>query len=227
MKNLSKALFSVLLIGGILAGCSSNEQSSAPEEKQEDPKPSNQKSKNEPGKDENGNYVLEEVGQVVKDDQGTAELLKIKKVNETVDINPIKVTIKNIKLIKSTNMQQYMAEDISDNLGRKIDPKKGLTYVQIQYTAENTSDKNIGWYDILNIVTDKGEQIDAQPHHFIYDDADSNDEFIGKVKKDYTDGYVLKDGDINKVKIIFGYSEDRNNNYNELTGEQTVEYGLN
>ena len=227
MKKVSKVLFSVLLIGGILAGCSSNEQSSAPEEKQEDPKPSNQKSKNEPRKDENGNYVLEEVGQVVKDDQGTAELLKIKKVNETVDINPIKVTIKNIKLIKLTNMQQYMADDISTNLGRKIDPKKGLTYVQIQYTAENTSDKNIGWYDILNIVTDKGEQIDAQPHDFIYDDADSNDEFIGKVKKDYTDGYVLKDGDINKLKIIFGYSEDRNDNYNELTGEQTVEYELN
>ncbi|MBZ6485101.1 hypothetical protein [Priestia aryabhattai] len=79
MKRVSKVLFSVVLIGGILAGCSSNEQSSAPEEKQEDPKPSNQKSKNEPRKDENGNYILEEVGQVVKDDQGTAELLKIKK----------------------------------------------------------------------------------------------------------------------------------------------------
>lgn len=226
MKKVSKVLFSGLLIGGILAGCSSNEQSSAPEEKQEDPKPSNQKSKNEPRRDENGNYVLEKVGQVVKDDQGTAELLKIRKVNETVDISPIKVTIKNIKLIKLTNMQHYMAEDISTNLGRKIDPKKGMTYVQVQYTAENTIDKNIGWYDILNVVTDKGEQIDAQPHDFIYDDADSNDEFIGKVKKDYTDGYVLKDGDINKVKLIFGYSEDRDNNYNELTGEQAVEYQL-
>lgn len=223
----AKVLLSSLLIGGLLAGCNSNESSSAPEEKQEAPKASDQKDKNKPKKDEEGNYVLEKVGQKVTDDTATAELLKIKKVNETVDISPIKVTVKDIKLIKLTNIDKSLAEDISISSEKKIDPKKGFTYVQVQYSASNTSDKNIGWYGLQNLVTDKGEQIEAQSVDFILDDADGNDEFIGKVNKDFVGGYVLKNPDINHVKLVFDYTVDNDNDYNEITGEQTVEYDLN
>jgi hypothetical protein len=223
MNKFSKILLSGVVVGGLLTGCSSNEEAST--EKTEETKPAKQEDLiKKPKKDENGNFILEEVGQKAKSEQATAELLKIKKVNETVDIAPLKVTVKDIKVIKLTDINSDMAEMIGFNTDTQVDPKKGFTYVQISYDAENTEEKNIDWYDLMNVVTDKGEQIDGQLKDFIIDDSDSDSQFLGKVKKEFTDGFILKDGDINKVKLVFGYTQDIDNEYAEITPQQTVEY---
>ncbi|MCA1202036.1 hypothetical protein ABEP17_12940 [Priestia flexa] len=226
MSKFFKVLTSSLVVGVLLAGCGSNSDSSnGAEETKEEPKAAEQKPlKNDvpkPEKDESGNYILNVPGQKVKDDGATAELLKIKEVNETVDISPLKVTIEDIKVIKLTDLDEEFAEGLEWMSDTKINPEE-TSYVQVNYTAENTSDSNIEWYDIMNVVTDKGEQIDGQLKDFISDDGDSDSQFIGKVKKEYTDGFVVKNEDINSVKLVFGYTEDED--YNEITPEQTVEY---
>lgn len=226
MSKFLKILTSSLIVGGLLAGCGSNSDSSnSAAEIKEEPKASEQQPlKNnvpKPEKDESGNYILKVPGQKVKEDGATAELLKIKKVNETVDISPLKVTIEDIKVIKLTDLDEEFAEGLEWMADTKINPEE-TSYVQVNYTAENTSDSNIEWYDIMNVVTDKGEQIDGQLKDFISGDGDSDSQFIGKVKKEYTDGFVLKNEDINSVKLVFGYTEDED--YNEITPEQTVEY---
>lgn len=131
------------------------------------------------------------------------------------------MTIEDIKVIKLTDLDEEFAEGLEWMADTKINPEE-TSYVQVNYTAENTSDSNIEWYDIMNVVTDKGEQIDGQLKDFISDDGDSDSQFIGKVKKEYTDGFVVKNEDINSVKLVFGYTEDED--YNEITPEQTVEY---
>jgi hypothetical protein len=219
-KVLSTAALSVAL----LTGCGSSEETSGTKE---EPKQSEQKPKNEPSKpktDENGKTELTEVGQKVKRDAATAELMKIKQVNETVDVAPLKIVVKDVKVIKLTDVSDEFAENVSyltDIPAEQLN--KGFSYVQVQYSAENTSDKNIEWYDLMNVITDKGEQIDGQVKDFIYDDAEGESEFIGKVKKDYQDSFVIKNEDINKVKLVFGYTTDVST-YEEITPEQTVEY---
>ncbi|UAL54411.1 hypothetical protein LIT32_11730 [Bacillus sp. CMF21] len=61
------------------------------------------------------------------------------------------------------------------------------------FNAENTTEGNVEWYDLMNVVTDKGEQIDGQIKDFFFDDSKTDSVFIGKVKKDYQDGFIIKD----------------------------------
>ncbi|CAK6472601.1 hypothetical protein BFRIG_01843 [Peribacillus frigoritolerans] len=220
----------ILSTGLILSGCGgSDETTSVSEEKaKEEPKIAEQKEvKNEipkPEKDEAGNTILDVVGQKAESPEVTAELIKIKEVNETLDIAPLTVKVKNIKLLKLSNMTEDYKEGLklaadTDTIGDEV------TYLQIAYEAENKEEKNIEWYDLMNVVTDKGEQIDAQMKDFITDDSELDSEFLGKVKKEYTDGLILKNGDINKVKLIFGYTTD-STSYEDITPEQQVEYSF-
>ena len=226
--KLQKVLFSGLLVAGLMAGCSSAEDVSGSNQSKEEAKPAAQENKNKDiKKDEEGNFILEEVGQVVEADGHKAELMKIREVNETVDIKPLKVTVQDIKVIKMSDISEESLVDFSYMTGEEEAAiKDGFSYIQVKYTAENTVDQNIEWYDLMNIVTDKGQQIDAQMDDFIHADEDVSSEFIGKVKKEFTDGYMLKDADINKVKLIFGYTMNADN-YEDITPEQTVEYELN
>lgn len=225
MSKFAKLLATGLLAGGILAGCSSEETGTTDEPKEE-PKAAEQKAKNasEPKKDEAGNTILEEPGQAAESDHFNAELLKIAKVNETVDVAPLKITVNDIKLIKLTDVDPTFAEEVAWSMdGDAAVLEKGFSYLQITYSAENTEEQNIEWYDLMNIITDKGEQIDGQLKDFYVDDADMDSEFIGKVKKDFTDTFVVKDEDISKVKLVFGNTMNADT-YDDITGEQTVEY---
>lgn len=226
MFKFSKLVVAGVLVGGLLAGCGAAEESSSGSSSQEEAKPSDQKDKkvSEPKKDDAGNTILDEVGQTAKSEAGKAELMKIKKVNETVDIAPLKVTVQDIKVIKLSDVDPTFAEDLALMMDGEAELlKKGFSYIQVKYTAENTAEQNVEWYDLMNVITDKGEQIDGQMKDFLVNDADMSSEFIGKVKKEFTDGFVVKDGDISKVKLVFGYTMNADT-YEDITGEQTVEY---
>ncbi|UOE58136.1 hypothetical protein [Cytobacillus oceanisediminis] len=228
MQKFSKFLVSALLAGTFLTGCGGAEESTTGSEPQEEPKPAEQKDKkvSKPKKDEAGNTILDEVGQTHESEAGKAELMKIKKINETVDIAPLKVTVQDIKVIKLSDVDPTFAEDLALQMDGEAELlKKGFSYVQVKYTAENTADQNVEWYDLMNVITDKGEQIDGQLKDFLIDDADLDSEFIGKVKKEYVDSFVLKDGDISKAKLVFGNTMNADT-YEDITGEQTVEYTL-
>jgi hypothetical protein len=215
-----------LAFGLSLVACGSGSQeTSNSDKKTEETNPAEQKDvKNEPKKDEKGNYVLEEIGQKATTDAGTAELLKIKKVNETIDIAPLKVTLKDIKLIKLTDISEEMKDGLS-LFDITVNDDQPLYYVQVQFDAENTEEKNIEWYDLMNVVTDKGEQIDGQLKDFIVDDSEMDSVFLGKVKKEYVDGFVINDPEISKIKLIFGSSID-SDSFEDITDKQQVEYSL-
>jgi len=72
-------------------------------------------------------------------------------------------------------------------------------------------------------VTDKGQQIDAISNDFVYTEADGDSIFLGKVKKEFVDAFIVKDEDISKLKFIFGASMD-GDSYEDITPEQQVEY---
>ncbi|MGP1909944.1 hypothetical protein ACTSEZ_17365 [Metabacillus sp. JX24] len=231
MFKLGKVAVSGLFVVGLLAGCGDTEQSSGSSEKTEEAKPADQKplkeeKPSEPKKDESGNTELLEVGQKAESDAAKAELLKIKQVNETIDIAPLKVTVKDVKVIKLTDLDPAFVEDlVFQTQSNTTDIENGFSYIQVQYTAENTSEGNVDWYDLMNVVTDKGEQIDGQIKDMFFDDSEMDSVFIGKVKKDFQDGFIVKDAEIGKVKLVFGNTMNADT-YEDITGQQTVEYTL-
>ncbi|MBH0161800.1 hypothetical protein [Fictibacillus sp. 26RED30] len=218
-------LGSFALVSSLLIGCGSAEETSGSSDTKKEAKEAEQKEvSNNVKKDKDGNYILDTVGQKVETSGATAELLKIKEINETIEIAPIKVTINDVKVIKVTEVSNEFAVDVS--LGSMVDSdvlEKGFSYVQVSFTAENTEEKNVEWYELMKVVTDKGEQVDAQMVDFLVDDSETDSVFYGKVKKEYKDGFIIKNDDINKVKFIFSSSMDADS-YEDITPEQQVEY---
>ena len=223
-----KKFLVLALVSIFLTACGNNDKGTVASKPKEEPKQAEQKEvKNEstePKKDEKGQTVFTEAGQKGKVEGGTLELLKIKNVNEVVDIAPLKVTVTDLKLFKMTEMDadfKTTMESYNDDtpLGDE------LVYIQIQYTVENTEEKNIDWNGLTNIVTDKGQQVDAILNDFLITDADTDSKFLGKVKKDFADGYVIKDSDISKLKLIWGSSMDADT-YQDITPNQQVEYSF-
>lgn len=221
MTGFSKFLANGLLVSVILAGCS--EEIERPKE---EPKAAAQTDKNvsDPKKDEVGNTILEEPGQKAVSEAGTAELLKIKKVNETVEVSPLLITIEDIKVIELSAVDPIFAEELAISTDGEAEfLKKGFSYVQIKYHVENTVDENIEWYDLVHVVTDKGQQIDGIMKDFFVDDADLESEYIGKVKKEYIDAFVLENSDISEVKLVFDETFHAGT-FESITGQQIVEY---
>jgi hypothetical protein len=221
---MKKVLIGILALG-LLAGCSSNNaaSSTSQKKKQDPPKQAEQKKVENTKKDQDGNIILDTVGQVAKSDQATAELIKIKEVNQTLNVAPIKVTITNLKIIKLTNISDAMKKSI-EALYDKPEITEPVYYIQLRYTAENTSDKNISWNGIHRIVTDKGEQLDPNLN-FLSTKFDH--EFFGKITQEDQFGLMLSPDkwDISNVKLIFNESND-DSTYETITPQQQVEYSF-
>lgn len=222
-KSILKTLGLIVLAGGVLTACSEEKAST---EKKEEATPAEQKEvSNKPKEDENGNVTLTEVGQSTKGDDGTkAELMKIKTVNQTVDISPVKLTVKDMKVIQLSNIgSDYNELLIQYTNGKKL-PKK-LNYIQIQYTAENTEEKNIGWNGIDKIVTNTGEQLDAANSDFIWEENGFDGTFYGKTKHEGIVG-ILTDSnpkDLQSLKFIISSSFDPDS-YEDITIPQQTEF---
>lgn len=222
--KMKKAWIGVLALG-LLVGCSSNNTSAgtSQKEKQSSPKPAAQKTveNSQPQKDKDGNTVLTQVGQKINTSQGTIELMKIKQVNQLLNIAPIKVTINDLKIFKVTNLSDDFKKYI-ETLYQKQEVTEPVYYLQLSYTAENTSDKNISWNGIHAVVTDKGEQLDPNQNLI---SSNFNHEFFGKVTQKDQFGLLLSPDkwDISNVKLIFNESDD-DSTYQTITPEQQVEY---
>ncbi|WP_310877105.1 hypothetical protein [Priestia megaterium] len=219
MKKLLMVLASASLLALAACGGAEESQETSGKAQQEEKKPTKAEQKevsNKPEKDEDGNMVFTKVGQKAKTPDGTIELLKIKDVNQTVNVAPLTVTVDKIKLFKVTNP----SADFVDTIDMQADEKVGdsFTYMQVTYAAENPEEKNIQWYSINKLVLSNGQQIDGISKDFIYDDADEDDVFYGKVKKDYVDAFVVKDENIDNVKLIFAETLD-DDSYDTITPE--------
>ncbi|MED3924359.1 hypothetical protein P4594_04635 [Priestia megaterium] len=222
-KPTLKALGLLVLAGGILTACSEEKAST---DKKEDATPAEQKDvSNKPKEDENGNVTLTEVGQSTKDNDGTkAELMKIKTVNQTVDIAPVKLIIKDMKVIQLSNIGSDWKELLIQYTNGKKLPEK-INYIQVQYTAENTEEKNIGWNGIDKIVTNTGEQLDAANSDIIWEENGFDGTFYGKTKHDGVIGVLTKSNpeDLKSLKLIISSSFNPDS-YEDITIPQQTEF---
>jgi hypothetical protein len=185
------------------------------EEKQEDGVP-------EPKENEHGDKVLEVPGQKVKDGNGTVELKKIKQANESVDIAPIKVTVNNLKLLHISDVTDGLRELIA--LYPEEEVGDDVQILQVAYDVENTQERNVDFYGLNTVVTDKGQQIDAISEDIFHDDEEDSN-YFGKVSKQRVEWFLIRDEDISNVKLIFAETSDLDS-YETITDKKQVEYTL-
>lgn len=228
---MNKSLLSMLLFAGlILSGCGDDQTATKEAEvtKAEQKEVSNKEQSeevSEPVKDENGRVLLTEVGQTAKEADGTkAELLKIKEVNASVEVSPITIVVKDMKVIQLTNIHPDNTDYLLQFMNASELPES-LNYIQINYTAENTSDKNIGWNGFDTIVTNTGEQLDASGNDFIWEENGFESTFYGKTKHEGTIGVFTTSNidELTSLKFIISSSYDEDT-YEDITPEQQAQF---
>lgn len=120
-----------LAVSVVLSACGSDTEKTTSDKEEEKSTAAEQKEvNNKPTENEYGNLVFTKVGQKSDVDGGTIELLKIKDINETVEIAPLKVTIKDIKLFKMTNLDEQFKTDLTFYSETATSINDEFTYVQ-------------------------------------------------------------------------------------------------
>jgi len=171
---------------------------------------------------------ITKVGQKAETKDGMLELLKMKEINKTIDVSPLAVTIKDMRLFKMTNVTQHHIDILKVDSRAADEIEDEYVYVQVRYDVENKEDKNIAWDGLKHVVTDKGQQVDRLQNDIIYTESDSLAPFAGKVTKEFDDGFILKledAEDISKIKFVFAPSMD-GDTYEDITPQQDVEYSF-
>lgn len=204
MKRYLFILLSITLIGLLACGeereheTSNNDEPEIEEVEKDEPKEDPEKPEE---KEDDG--LLTKVGQKSKANGMTAELISIKEVNETVDLDPIKLTVDDIKVIRISDIKD---KDARNYLGFYTD-KDEFDTIQIMYSIENTSDEKIEFYTPIEyLVLNTGEQLDVSFNDYI-GDINNGGEFYGKVTKNTGISVIMHDSkaeDIESIKLIFG-----------------------
>lgn len=224
-KIWSKALAG-MIVTGLLGGCNSNDTSNDEPDKEKvtqtttgaESQSSKDTSKEnsvsvsagENKKDFVKDGLLTKPGEWTVEEDGTkVTLIKIIEPNKKIDINPIKLKIKDIKLLERTNIQDGNYKNYAEYLYDKPIGDK-LNVIQIQYEIENTEDKDVSFLAFDKITTNTKQQIDGSLS--LINNPDPR-EYMGKIE---AEGVVVsayfKDNfdDLNELNILTGDVYDTN-----------------
>ncbi|QNP15606.1 hypothetical protein H9S87_13870 [Bacillus pumilus] len=192
-----KLLFLVIFCLAFLGGCGNNNSAGTEEketeEKQETPK-----------QEDFTEGLMTKVGQKKKGEDGEIyNLKKIKVVDQTTDIDPLSVTIHDIKILSITNISNDLLESYQEGIKLKL--KDPINYIQIYYSAENKGKVDLLWPQISHVILNTKEQVNAKENGII--DSGEWDLFSG-AKKDITQGIPIESDpkDIKEITFVFDSS---------------------
>lgn len=162
---------------------------------------------------------------------GTGELKKITSVNADIDYKPIKIRIKDVKIIYIDELGQGVKSSlamVAQMFGQKVsekdkEKKVSLNAIEVEYEVENTSEKNINFGLLQAITLNTGEQVDTTISINEPSGNDLSSDFFGRVKFDGKVTYKInsKPEDIKSAKLIFGAVVD-NDTMNTLNEGKTL-----
>lgn len=183
--------------------------------------------KNNQETQESGYKILTKVGDKINNPHpgvGSAELVGIKEINETIDLDPIRLTIINIKFIHMEDVNN--AAELFWN--EKLANKTSFDYVQILYEIENTQEINVSLnYPITAIVLDTGEQIDSFESDIALD-PNFGKTMYGKSKNQSHVALIMESNPekVSEIKVVTGeiYHADT---YDTLAKEQSFVFEMN
>ncbi|MFS0890307.1 DUF4352 domain-containing protein [Peribacillus frigoritolerans] len=136
---------------------------------------------------------LNQIGQNVSDAKGELTLKAYKKVNETLNVGPIEVNIKEMKVMHAT--PDYSMIDFFHGYTHDED----FDIVKVNVEIKNNSDKKIKFSPVAFLETDRGE-------HLIWEDEIYLEELTGEIEgngsKSGNTGFILNDGNIKNISVM-------------------------
>ncbi len=155
------------------------------------------------------------------------EILSTIAENLDYDVNPIKVKINEVNFKKASNVPEQEINHISFYSDKEVGDE--FNYLYVSYNAENTSEEDISFGGIREVVLfaeGKQEVIESHEDFIDYDEGHDGD-YYGKVNKDGEAGFIFETdpNKVEKVRIVIDGSMN-SETYDTLTGEQTVEFDL-
>ncbi|MCU6601629.1 DUF4352 domain-containing protein [Peribacillus frigoritolerans] len=136
---------------------------------------------------------LNQIGQNVSDAKGELTLKAYKKVNETLNVGPIEVNIKEMKVMHAT--PDYSMIDFFHGYTHDED----FDIVKVNVEIKNNSDKKIKFSPVAFLETDRGE-------HLTWEDEIYLEELTGEIEgngsKSGNIGFILNDGNIKSISVM-------------------------
>ncbi|MGG1960784.1 hypothetical protein ABFY43_06555 [Bacillus pumilus] len=196
MINNKRLVFLFIICLIFLSACS-NKNTATTEE-------SNKDKKKETKQEEYVDGPLTKVGQKKEGEDGQLyELKKIKVVDQTTDLNPLTVTIQDVKILSITNISNDLLESYQDGIKLKL--KDPINYIQISYTAENKGKIDLLWPQISHIILNTKEQVNVKENNIVK--SGEWDLFAG-AKKNITQGIIFESNpkDIKEITFVLNDS---------------------
>ncbi|MGX2958261.1 hypothetical protein JNUCC23_03105 [Peribacillus sp. JNUCC 23] len=126
--------------------------------------------------------TLLEVGQSVSDEKGEATLKAINPVNETYEIGPIRLSVKDMKLI-------HLRPDYSlIDYFHVLTHDEEFGFVKVFVEIENTSDEKVNFAPIAMIETSLGKKLDWEKDIYL---EELNGEIEGNTTKKGNLGFII------------------------------------
>lgn len=175
MRKTKLILF--LCFMAVLTACGNTNSSTDPAKKEETSKEASKDSTQKENKPTSG--LLTEIGQWKKDKNGsTLTLKKINNKQKDIDLSPIKMKINDVKVFEYSEL----GEDDKELLSYNKYEKDKYHRIQVTYTTENTSDKNVMFNGIDVITTNTKKQIKVNESNLTTDTGVGS--FYGKVENE-------------------------------------------
>ncbi|GGD05114.1 hypothetical protein [Pontibacillus salipaludis] len=225
MKRFAVLIFTCLLFMGA-AACSNSEtteskQEDNPNKQSDDAETTTDSSADNPSDSasETQEGPLKEVGNISDYGNHKAELLAINSENHKLNQSSLKIEITSAKLLRIFDMSSQYRQDLQFYSNKDIGEEHYL--IQLVYDVENTEASDITWNGLTDVVTDQKQQIDAIASDIMLTEADGQTDFLGNVKREYVDGFIVDSKDIQKLRLVFGYVYNKDM---ESIAEPTEQY---
>ncbi|WP_449540484.1 hypothetical protein [Ferdinandcohnia sp. Marseille-Q9671] len=159
--------------------------------------------------------TLLEAGQSILDEKGEITLKRIKQVNETYEIGPIKITIRDMKLI-------HLRPDYSlIDYFHVLTHKEEFDFVKVFVEIENTSSEEVNFAPVALLNSNTGETFDWEKDIYL---EDLNGVIEGNSSKKGNLGFILKSSDnLESIEIttsdVFDQDEKKITNAQKVTLE--------
>lgn len=136
---------------------------------------------------------LNEIGQNVSDAKGELTLKAYKKVNETLNVGPIEVKVKEMKVMHAT--PDYSMIDFFHGYTHDED----FDIVKVNVEIKNNTDKKIKFSPVAFLETDRGEHLTWEDEIYL---EELTGEMEGNGSKSGNIGFILNDGDIKGISLM-------------------------
>ncbi|WP_176294598.1 hypothetical protein [Planococcus glaciei] len=161
----------------------------------------------------------------------TFEVLKMVAENKKYETKPINVTLEEVSFKKAMNVSEDQQFDIN-NMYTDEPIGEEFNYFYIKYNAENTSDQDVSFSGISEIVLfadGKQEKIDVAYDwkDFINSDEAQDPDYYGAISKVGEVGVVIKTdpSKVEKVRVVLSESI-ATDSYETLSEAQSIEFEI-